>query len=416
MKKTTILLHVLVLCLTGFGLMAQTPQMFNYQAVVRDDAGEPIVNDNVTLEISILQGSAEGTPVVIETHQATTNDFGLVNLHIGSILPLEDIDWGTGPYFLEVKLNDELMGVSQLLSVPYALHAASSADAFSGNYDDLEGVPDLSGVVTVADPQTGDMLYFANDSWQKLPVGDEGQMLAIVNGVPAWVTVEQSDITDAEGNVYDVVTIGSQQWLKQNLKTATYNNGDPIISDLDNAAWTETTEGAVGTYPHESVIGIDSEEEMVQHYGRLYNWYAVDDDRGICPTGFRVASKDDWDDLISFLNSEGHAASSANVLKSCRQDGSPLGGDCDTNEHPYWFFNATNWGTDEYGFSALPSGYRSADNGDFLVLTFGKYTWTATEFDETQAYYRMMIFAAGIVMPPEGIAKTMGNSVRCIKE
>lgn len=416
MKKNTFLFQVFMLCLTGFGLMAQAPQMFNYQAVVRDEGGEPMVNQTVTLEISILQGSADGSPVVIESHQATTNEFGLVTLHIGSILPLEEVNWGTGPYFLEVKLNGTLMGVSQLLSVPYALHAATSADAFSGNYEDLEGTPDLSGVVSVADPQTGDMLYYANDSWHRLPIGEEGQMLGIVGGVPAWITLDPVDVTDADGNVYDVVTIGSQQWLGQSLKTSKYNNGDPIPTDLDNADWLATTEGAVATYPHDAINGIDSEEQMAQLYGRLYNWYAVNDSRGICPEGFRVATKDDWDTLMSFLTAEGFAASSANVLKTCRQDGSPLGGDCDTTEHPYWFFNAANWGTDEYGFSAQPSGYRHGETGGFFVLTFGKYTWTATEATENNAYYRMMLFASGVVLPAEGITKKMGNSVRCIKE
>lgn len=415
-KTTTTFLQFLVLFFLGFGLMAQSPQMFNYQAVVRDNAGEPLVNEDVTMEISILQGSPDGAPVVIETHQATTNELGLVNLHIGSMLPLDEVDWSAGPYFLEVKLNGELMGVSQLLSVPYALHAASSADAFSGHYDDLEGAPDLSHFVGVEDPQSGDMVFYSDGDWHSLPIGDEGQILSIVNGLPAWISVEEEDVTDADGNIYDVVTLGSQQWLAQNLRTTSYNNGDPIPTNLDNTDWAETTEGAMATYPHDLVAGIDSEEEMVDLYGRLYNWYAVTDDRGICPPGFRVPSTDDFATLMDFLTAEGHAENSANVLKSCRQDGSPLGGECDTTEHPYWFFNAANWGTDDYGFSALPSGYRHGLNGDYFVLTFGKYMWTTTEHDETEAYHRFMIFGAGILLPPAEIWKNNGDSVRCVKD
>lgn len=115
-------------------LLAQTPFSFNYQAVLRDASGEVIVNEDVTLDIAILQGSAEGTEVFTESHQIQTNEFGLVNLAIGSISSLEDVEWSEDLYFMEVRLDGDLMGTSQLLSVPFALHALTSSDTFSGNY------------------------------------------------------------------------------------------------------------------------------------------------------------------------------------------------------------------------------------------------------------------------------------------
>jgi trimeric autotransporter adhesin len=114
-------------------LMAQTPAMFSYQAVVRDATGTVMANKSVSLRISILEGSFDGEVVMRETHPVSTNEFGLVNLRIGNGYPvagnITEINWGSNQYFLRVELDPTggssyiPMGTSQLLSVPYALHA-----------------------------------------------------------------------------------------------------------------------------------------------------------------------------------------------------------------------------------------------------------------------------------------------------
>lgn len=119
--------------------VAQVPYQFNFQTVARNAAGIPIADQPVGFRISILQGSAIGTEVFAETHSATTNSFGLVNLLIGSGTPetssLQALDWETGPYFLHIEidvLNAQVFqsaGVSPLMSVPYALHAKTSEQA-----------------------------------------------------------------------------------------------------------------------------------------------------------------------------------------------------------------------------------------------------------------------------------------------
>ncbi|MCB2218966.1 MAG: fibrobacter succinogenes major paralogous domain-containing protein [Bacteroidetes bacterium] len=120
-------------------LFCQTPQAFKYQTVIRDNTGQLIVNQNVSFRISILKGSISGPPVYVEIHNDITNNFGLSNLEIGYGIPLGgydfiDIDWGSDSYFLQVELdvqgltNYQLMGTTQLLSVPYALHAATTSD------------------------------------------------------------------------------------------------------------------------------------------------------------------------------------------------------------------------------------------------------------------------------------------------
>jgi len=126
-------------------VFSQSPDAFNYQAVLRDASGVIRANSNVGLRIEILQGSESGSVVYAENFAVLTNSFGMVNLQIGNgvteIGAFPEINWSAGPYFLSVSVDGDLMGTSQLLSVPYALYAGNG---FSGNYNDLTNKPDLS--------------------------------------------------------------------------------------------------------------------------------------------------------------------------------------------------------------------------------------------------------------------------------
>lgn len=138
---------------------AQAPQSINYQTVVRGTDGNVLANQNISIQIKIYQGSATGPVVLSETHKLITNQFGLVSMHIGEGLntsgSLAAIDWGNGPYFLEVGLdpsggsNHTVMSFTELVSVPYALYAGTAA-----NTDDAD-----------ADPTNElQMLYLSNDT------------------------------------------------------------------------------------------------------------------------------------------------------------------------------------------------------------------------------------------------------------
>ncbi|MCP4550550.1 MAG: hypothetical protein GY834_00600, partial [Bacteroidetes bacterium] len=127
MKKLYFFILGLFIGLTGF---AQDGDGFNYQAIVRDANGNINANLSMNMEISILQESVDGTVVFTETHAVTTNAFGLVNLSIGSQNPssFSLIDWINGPYFIRTSINGVEFGTSQLMSVPYALHAKIAED------------------------------------------------------------------------------------------------------------------------------------------------------------------------------------------------------------------------------------------------------------------------------------------------
>lgn len=134
---------LLTLLMAG-GMLAQAPEAFQYQAVVRDSDGNIRADADVTIGIRILQGSSDGTEVYSEEHDVTTSSNGLVNLMIGkgnTSDMLSSIDWSNNPFFIEISVDGSVMGTSQLLSVPYAKFADKSADSFSGSYNDLSDVP-----------------------------------------------------------------------------------------------------------------------------------------------------------------------------------------------------------------------------------------------------------------------------------
>jgi len=141
MKRIFISLFTAVLAVS---LLAQAPQSFKYQTVVRSADGSTVLaSQTVAFRISILQGTITGTESYVETFSVATNQFGLAVFNIGEGTPvtgtLSSIDWGTDPYFMKVEIDPdngtdfEEVGTSQLLSVPYALHAKTAA-----NVDELE--------------------------------------------------------------------------------------------------------------------------------------------------------------------------------------------------------------------------------------------------------------------------------------
>ncbi len=143
--KKNILLAVFCLVLSAMSF-AQVPQMMSYQAVVRGSDNNLVVNQQISMRVSILQGSIDGEAVYTETHSATTNANGLLTIEIGDGTSSDDfsaINWANGPFFVKTETdvnggNDyNVIGVSQLLSVPYAMYAQTA-----GN------VPDVSGFLT----------------------------------------------------------------------------------------------------------------------------------------------------------------------------------------------------------------------------------------------------------------------------
>jgi uncharacterized protein (TIGR02145 family) len=181
----------LILCLTmlGFAQAQIPPQAFNYSGVARNAQGQPISNSTIGLQISILKTSATGQEVYKENHFVNTDDFGLFNLIIGlgaiQTGSMAAINWGSDNFYLKIGMdagggtNFLTMGITQLLSVPYALHSKTAESltgggtGFSGNYDDLTNKPDFSSINTdnqqLSVSATGDTLRLQNGGYVIIP-------------------------------------------------------------------------------------------------------------------------------------------------------------------------------------------------------------------------------------------------------
>ncbi|ASS49279.1 MAG: hypothetical protein A3D31_03860 [Candidatus Fluviicola riflensis] len=148
MKK--LIVSLIAITTISLSSLAQAPEGFKYQAVVRDAANIILDNQAVGMRMTIQQGSIGGTAVYTETFTATTNAYGLVNLEIGTGVSADDlatIDWSNGPYFIETAIDVAggvsyvVMGTSELLSVPYALYAKTAENVLNDQVDDADADP-----------------------------------------------------------------------------------------------------------------------------------------------------------------------------------------------------------------------------------------------------------------------------------
>jgi uncharacterized protein (TIGR02145 family) len=220
-------------------------------------------------------------------------------------------------------------------------------------------------------------------------------------GVPC---PDMPTVTDIDGNVYNTVLIGGQCWMKENLKTTTYNNGTPIPNVTEVSAWIGLVSGAYVWYSNDI--------SWKNSYGALYNWYTTVDNNGLCPTGWHVPTNDEWTVLTDFIG--GIGAPHGNELKSCRQVNSPLVGGCNTSEHPRWNSNNSAWGTDNYGFSCLSGGYRSY-NGAFLSFGTNTHMWSSSDYQTSHAWGRNLYNSSSVIGEYGGL-KRHGFTIRCLRD
>lgn len=155
--RISFIVKLLAFCILAgsfFQGLAQAPEKFKYQSMIRKADGTALADKNVKIRVSILKEGVSGVQVYSEVHSATSNSFGIVNINIGEGTgktgTFETINWADSNYFIKVEMDENggtnytLSGVSQLMSVPYALYAKSAGNAFSGKYSDLTGIPNLA--------------------------------------------------------------------------------------------------------------------------------------------------------------------------------------------------------------------------------------------------------------------------------
>ena len=215
---------------------------------------------------------------------------------------------------------------------------------------------------------------------------------------------EDLTVTDIDGNIYQTVTIGDQIWMAENLKVTHYSTGDAIPNVTDNIEWSNLSTGALSEYNNDTI--------NVATYGRLYNWYAVDDSRNIAPTGWHVPTDDEWKELERYLGMGIEVGASG---FRGTNEGSKLADNADL-----WMDgildNNAEFGTS--GFTALPSGFRSPRTGKFLSVGGDCYFWSASETtsESNYAWYRSLYDWHSDINRGAGFSMGGGFSVRCVKD
>lgn len=247
MKLLFSTIFVLNFCLLSFG---QAPESFNYQAVVRDAGGIILANQNVNIKILILDSSANGTVLFSETHNLIANEYGLINLQIGTGTTLTgaftSINWGISNKFIRMEMdptggsNFSFLGTSQLLSVPYALYAETSGNG-GASYSSGSGISIVGNVISNSSPDQ--------------VVSVTGAGATNVSGTYPNYTISSTDnVNDADSNPTNEL-----QTLSQTGTNVTLSNGGGTISviDGDTSLWKLNGNNIYRRY-HNVGIGINS--------------------------------------------------------------------------------------------------------------------------------------------------------------
>jgi len=210
-------------------------------------------------------------------------------------------------------------------------------------------------------------------------------------------------VSDIEGNVYNTVLIDNQCWMKENLKTTKYRNGTNIANPTDNSAWQNNTTGAYVWYNNNI-----SNKDI---YGALYNWHAVNNSAGLCPTGWHVPTDAEWTALTTYVSSQPAYLCNSNTIYIAKAmagktnwygstNTCAVGNNLNAN-------NATN-------FTGLPGGYRNT-NGAFYGIGYYGDWWSSTETNAGTAWYRNLNYGNGTVGRYYDY-KAYGFSVRCLRD
>ncbi|MFM2213540.1 MAG: hypothetical protein RL427_803 [Bacteroidota bacterium] len=219
--------------------------------------------------------------------------------------------------------------------------------------------------------------------------GNEINFTSLQNS--AAINIPGPNVTDVDGNVYQTITNCGQTWTRSNLNVSHYRNGDAIPQVTDLTQWTNLTTGAWCYYANTSSNGII--------YGRLYNWYAVNDPRGLAPVGYHIPSDDDWTTLTTCLGGETIAAGAMKEVGTS-----------------HW--QSPNTGaTNSSGFTSLPGGNKLSLTVVPTSMGYQAWFWSSTEYDSTNAWFRYMLNdSVQLYRASYDFNKSYGFSVRCVKD
>ncbi len=359
-----IIFTILIALGTPFIVCSQPPEKMSYQAAIRDAENNLVTNTPVGMQVSIIQGAADGVVVYSETHTPATSANGLASVEVGagSVVSgsFSEIDWSKGTFFIKVETditggdNYTITGISQLLSVPYAFYA-------------------------------GKISLFKNGTYWEFYISDNGNLMALPKITVEYPFAGEPTVTDIDDNIYNTVKIGTQVWMAENLKTTRFNHGDNIPLVTDKTEWSLLSTPAFCWY--------NNEETHKETYGALYNWFAAKTGF-LCPEGWHVPTDAEWAVLTDYL-------------------GAMAGGRMKETGTAHW--NAPNTdATNESGFTALPGSLRDYD-GIFSGLRSYAHWWSSTGHNSIYAYSRAVNYLQNTVWRQTPY-RQRGCSVRCVRD
>jgi uncharacterized protein (TIGR02145 family) len=212
------------------------------------------------------------------------------------------------------------------------------------------------------------------------------KLLGVILGIVLVAGCTKDDKSNVTFEDLPSVVIGTQTWTSKNLDISTYRDGTPIPQVTDPTEWSKLTTGAWCYNANQTANGTV--------YGKLYNWYAVHDPRGLAPVGYHIPSNSEWTTLSNFLGGNSFAGDKMKALE-------------------FWSSPNTE-ATNSSGFTGLPGGLREND-GSFASIGYNGVWWSSTEYSSTQGGSCGMNYGAASVNIG-GDDKVEGNSVRCIKD
>jgi uncharacterized protein (TIGR02145 family) len=384
------------------GSVAGVPGKINYQGAAVDSLGKPMKNQTISLKLSVLDSSSTGAAAYVETHSTPTNGSGIFSLQIGGGTAVtgtfDSIPWANGRNkYLKTEVNQNgtwvNLGTSQLVSVPYALHAGSAENAKNAIF------------ATNANYAT-----FFKDS-----LGNAYQ-IKTVNGQPTLVSAPGNVSSPAPfacgqavtyaGESYPTVQIGTQCWFQKNV-----NAGTMILGAND-----QTNNSILEKYCY------NNDPANCSVYGGLYQWAEAvqyqngasnttspspaftGNVNGICPTGWHVPSDGDWCALTMFLDSSANCSTAVTSISAGGKLKSLSG-----------LWNSPNTGaTNSSGYSALPGGYRDT-GGTFDGIGINIGFWTTSESSSSNAFDRGLYYGLSNISRGSN-NKDFGFSIRCLKD
>ncbi len=403
-----ILLAIITLTnlLISSSVFAQPPQKMSYQCVVRDQTGALVINKSIGVQTTILTGDRIPKIVFVETYPSNpaTNENGLLTLEIGggkaSTGEFSSINWSSGPYFLKTEMDPaggtkySISGQSQLLSVPYALHANSAAE-FTGILTETQG---LSDVIAIANAANGQIKAVSDPTEPQ----DAATKAYVDNLTEQLLEQGLLKVKDADGNLYKAIKIGDQFWMAENLKTTKYNDGIPIPLVTGDTDWAALTTPGYCWFNND-------EATYKNTFGAMYNWYTVATNK-LCPMGWHIPTDAEWTVLTEYLinNGYGFEGSGDDIGKSVASvsgwhtnpDAGNVGNDPASN-------NSTE-------FTALPGGYR-VYTGPFFSLGYSGHWWSSTAAIARSSWRRSLYYNENI-FKRDYYDNTCGFYVRCLKD